>query len=111
MHANRILRSAQRAQELVLYDLLARTYESRVARAKVKPATCRAGMIDHADSAYHADSAMMVCPQDRQLRSAHRVLRDRHTMFKRRKLALKTETLRKPHPGGNERRGRWSCDR
>jgi thiopeptide-type bacteriocin biosynthesis protein len=33
MHANRLLRSAHRAQELVLYDFLARLYESRVARA------------------------------------------------------------------------------
>jgi thiopeptide-type bacteriocin biosynthesis protein len=33
MHANRLLRSAHRAQELVLYDLLARLYESRAARA------------------------------------------------------------------------------
>ena len=33
MHANRLLRSAQRQQELVLYDFLARIYESRVARA------------------------------------------------------------------------------
>jgi thiopeptide-type bacteriocin biosynthesis protein len=32
MHANRLLRSAQRAQELVLYDFLARLYESRAAR-------------------------------------------------------------------------------
>ena len=34
MHANRLLRSAARAQELVLYDFLARTYESRLARAR-----------------------------------------------------------------------------
>lgn len=34
MHANRLLRSAQRAQELVLYDFLDRTYESRTARAR-----------------------------------------------------------------------------
>jgi thiopeptide-type bacteriocin biosynthesis protein len=34
MHANRLLRSAQRAQELVLYDFLARLYESRVARGQ-----------------------------------------------------------------------------
>jgi thiopeptide-type bacteriocin biosynthesis protein len=33
MHANRLLRSAQRAQELVLYDLLARLYDSQLARA------------------------------------------------------------------------------
>jgi thiopeptide-type bacteriocin biosynthesis protein len=32
MHANRVLRSAQRAQEMVLYDFLARVYESRAAR-------------------------------------------------------------------------------
>jgi thiopeptide-type bacteriocin biosynthesis protein len=34
MHANRLLRSAHRAQELVLYDFLARLYESRAARAQ-----------------------------------------------------------------------------
>src|SRR5262249_38424691 len=33
MHANRLLRSAHRAQELVLYDFLARLDESRAARA------------------------------------------------------------------------------
>jgi thiopeptide-type bacteriocin biosynthesis protein len=32
MHANRLLRSAHRAQELVLYDFLARLYESQAAR-------------------------------------------------------------------------------
>jgi thiopeptide-type bacteriocin biosynthesis protein len=32
MHANRLLRSAQRAQELVLYDFLCRLYNSRAAR-------------------------------------------------------------------------------
>ena len=35
MHANRLLRSEQRAQELVLYDFLVRLYESE-ARAKPK---------------------------------------------------------------------------
>jgi thiopeptide-type bacteriocin biosynthesis protein len=34
MHANRMLRSAARAQELVMYDFLTRTYESRLARAR-----------------------------------------------------------------------------
>jgi thiopeptide-type bacteriocin biosynthesis protein len=34
MHANRLLRSAQRQQELVIYDLLTRLYESQAARAK-----------------------------------------------------------------------------
>ncbi len=34
MHVNRMLRSAQRAQEFVLYDFLARVYESRAARAR-----------------------------------------------------------------------------
>ena len=34
MHANRLLRSEQRAQELVLYDFLARLYDSEVARAR-----------------------------------------------------------------------------
>lgn len=38
MHANRLLRAAARAQELVLYDFLARVHESRLARAqKAKP--------------------------------------------------------------------------
>jgi thiopeptide-type bacteriocin biosynthesis protein len=32
MHANRLLRSAHRAQELVLYDFLSRIYESQAAR-------------------------------------------------------------------------------
>jgi thiopeptide-type bacteriocin biosynthesis protein len=36
MHANRLLRSAARPQELVIYDFLVRLYESRVARAKKK---------------------------------------------------------------------------
>jgi len=31
LHANRVLRAAARAQELVLYDFLARLYESRLA--------------------------------------------------------------------------------
>src|SRR5262249_13449152 len=34
MHVNRMIRSAQRAHELVLYDLLVRLYESQTARAK-----------------------------------------------------------------------------
>jgi len=34
MHANRLLRAAARAQELVLYDFLARLYDSQVARKK-----------------------------------------------------------------------------
>jgi thiopeptide-type bacteriocin biosynthesis protein len=33
MHSNRLLRSAHRAQELVLYEFLLRLYESRAARA------------------------------------------------------------------------------
>jgi hypothetical protein len=32
MHVNRVLRSDQRVHELVIYDFLARTYESREAR-------------------------------------------------------------------------------
>ena len=43
MHANRLLRSSQRAQEMVIYDFLARLYESRLARsiaAKPAPALC-----------------------------------------------------------------------
>ncbi|MBK8727126.1 MAG: lantibiotic dehydratase [Holophagaceae bacterium] len=43
MHANRLLRAAARAQELVLYDFLARVHESRLARAgKAKPAPVEA---------------------------------------------------------------------
>jgi len=38
MHANRLLRSAPRAQELALYDLLARLYRSRRARRSGKNA-------------------------------------------------------------------------
>lgn len=34
MHVNRLIRSAARAHELVLYDLLTRLYESKLARAK-----------------------------------------------------------------------------
>jgi len=34
MHANRLLRSAQRAQEVVIYDYLARLYQSQAARAR-----------------------------------------------------------------------------
>jgi thiopeptide-type bacteriocin biosynthesis protein len=37
MHANRLLRSAQRAQELVLYELLDRAYSSQAARQSVVP--------------------------------------------------------------------------
>jgi thiopeptide-type bacteriocin biosynthesis protein len=37
MHVNRMLRSAQRAQEFVLYDFLSRVYESRAARARSRP--------------------------------------------------------------------------
>ncbi len=37
MHVNRMLRSAQRAQEFVLYDFLARLYQIHAARAKTKP--------------------------------------------------------------------------
>ncbi len=36
MHANRVLVSDHRAQELVLYDFLVRLYESRAARAKAR---------------------------------------------------------------------------
>ncbi|HEX4419622.1 MAG TPA: thiopeptide-type bacteriocin biosynthesis protein, partial [Kofleriaceae bacterium] len=34
MHVNRLIRSAQRAHELVIYDLLVRLYESKQARAR-----------------------------------------------------------------------------
>jgi hypothetical protein len=37
MHANRLLRSAHRAQELVLYELLDRAYSSRAGRRPVLP--------------------------------------------------------------------------
>ena len=40
MHANRMLRSAQRAQELVLYDFLARLYRSQAARRRCAIAGC-----------------------------------------------------------------------
>jgi thiopeptide-type bacteriocin biosynthesis protein len=42
MHANRLLRSAHRAQELVLYDFLARVDASRAARAPrgASPVAC-----------------------------------------------------------------------
>jgi hypothetical protein len=33
MHANRLLRSAARAQELVIYDFLERCYTSQIARS------------------------------------------------------------------------------
>ncbi|HEY0192494.1 MAG TPA: lantibiotic dehydratase C-terminal domain-containing protein, partial [Kofleriaceae bacterium] len=36
MQVNRLIRSAQRAHECVLYDLLTRLYEARVARSKQK---------------------------------------------------------------------------
>jgi hypothetical protein len=39
MHVNRLIRSAQRAHELVLYDLLSAIFDSRAARAaKAAPA-------------------------------------------------------------------------
>jgi thiopeptide-type bacteriocin biosynthesis protein len=41
MHANRMLRSAQRAQELVLYDFLARLYRSQAARGQCAGASRR----------------------------------------------------------------------
>jgi thiopeptide-type bacteriocin biosynthesis protein len=37
MHMNRLLRSAHRAHELVVYDYLARIYDTQIARAKVDP--------------------------------------------------------------------------
>jgi len=36
IHVNRLIRSAQRAHELVRYDLLVRRYESQAARAKAR---------------------------------------------------------------------------
>jgi hypothetical protein len=39
MHANRMLRSAHRAQEVVLYDFLARLYESQAARSHCSTAS------------------------------------------------------------------------
>jgi thiopeptide-type bacteriocin biosynthesis protein len=41
MHANRMLRSAQRAQELVMYDFLARLYRSQAARRPCAGASSR----------------------------------------------------------------------
>ncbi len=38
MHANRLLRSALREQELVLYDFLLRLYGSQVARVRSRDA-------------------------------------------------------------------------
>jgi len=38
MHANRMLRSAAREQELVIADFLVRIYESQIARARKRPA-------------------------------------------------------------------------
>jgi hypothetical protein len=38
MHANRLLRSGQRAQELVLYEFLARLCESQAARGRTRRA-------------------------------------------------------------------------
>jgi thiopeptide-type bacteriocin biosynthesis protein len=38
MHANRLIRSAQRAHELVLYDLLVRLYEGKLARERPRRA-------------------------------------------------------------------------
>jgi thiopeptide-type bacteriocin biosynthesis protein len=38
MHANRMLRSAAREQELVIHDYLVRLYESQLARARKRPA-------------------------------------------------------------------------
>jgi len=34
MHVNRLLRSAQRPQELILYDFLCRLYEGRIKRKR-----------------------------------------------------------------------------
>jgi lantibiotic biosynthesis protein len=42
MHANRLLRSAQRAQEMVLYDLLARLYSARLAQQRPRAQAARA---------------------------------------------------------------------
>jgi thiopeptide-type bacteriocin biosynthesis protein len=39
MHVNRLLRSAHRAQELVLYDFLARVYDSQLKRNRRAPAS------------------------------------------------------------------------
>jgi thiopeptide-type bacteriocin biosynthesis protein len=41
MHANRLLRSDQRRQEFVIYDLLVRVYESLLARARSEPGEVR----------------------------------------------------------------------
>lgn len=38
MHANRVLRSSQRMQELVIYDLLTRLYSSQLAQQQSRPA-------------------------------------------------------------------------
>jgi thiopeptide-type bacteriocin biosynthesis protein len=43
MHVNRLLRSAQRAQELVLYEMLDRLYTAQAARAGAVPGHAHAG--------------------------------------------------------------------
>lgn len=37
MHVNRLIRSSQRAHELVIYDLLDRLYVARAARRRPRP--------------------------------------------------------------------------
>jgi thiopeptide-type bacteriocin biosynthesis protein len=46
MHANRLLRSAHRAQELVLYDFLMRLYQSQAAFAQRTAAWCMGASAD-----------------------------------------------------------------
>jgi hypothetical protein len=49
MHANRLLRSEQRRQEMVLYDFLYRLYDARAARAR--GAGSRTAIVSEPDSA------------------------------------------------------------
>jgi thiopeptide-type bacteriocin biosynthesis protein len=46
MHVNRLLHATHRAQELVLYDLLRRHYESAAARSGVTPAVSATALVD-----------------------------------------------------------------
>ncbi|HEV7519039.1 MAG TPA: thiopeptide-type bacteriocin biosynthesis protein, partial [Thermoanaerobaculia bacterium] len=51
MHVNRMIRSAARAHELVIYDLLGRLHESQAARVRVRTVAGAAGMAGPAGAA------------------------------------------------------------
>lgn len=57
MHANRLLRSAARPHELVLYDFLARCYTSQIARAKPRRGRPAAAAALTVEPARHAAGA------------------------------------------------------